>query len=332
MIVKRRLLTLRCVIKGKVQKLTSNLVMVAPQCEARDANTDTEYSKCVDLRRPHKVKRAIETMDKDSNVTEAQTKIFEAVANTRIALIVVDFQNDFISGSLSVKEGSAGEDPLDAIPIINDLANEESLDMVVYTQDWHPKNHISFVERAKDTDRMLENGHHDKELKAFDAVQFETPSLKQVLYPSHCVENSWGAQLHSDLVLPGSNVFLIRKGEETHVDSYSAFADNDGKQLNELEKLLKSNNITAVLCCGLAYDICVRHTLSDASKHGFLTGVIRDCSKAFSQEMASDTNKFLASEKIAILDASTAKSVINGEKIPIEWLSKICDKLKSDED
>ncbi|VDN27364.1 unnamed protein product [Cylicostephanus goldi] len=112
--------------------------------------------------------------------------------------------------------------------------------MVVYTQDWHPENHISFVERAKDEDRILKN-HPDKEVRAFDAVQFETPSLNQasffdsfsysVLYPSHCVENSWGAQLHSDLVLPGSNVFLIRKGEEIHVDSYSAFADNDGKQL-----------------------------------------------------------------------------------------------------
>lgn len=45
----------------------------------------------------------------------------------------------------------------------------------------------------------------------------------------------------------------------------------------ELEELLKSNGISAVLVCGLAFDICVRHTVIDANNLGFLSGVVRDC-------------------------------------------------------
>lgn len=45
--------------------------------------------------------------------------------------------------------------------------------------------------------------------------------------------------------------------------------------MSELEMLLRKNDINAVIGCGLAYDICVMHTLKDASKHGFLTCIVR---------------------------------------------------------
>ena len=57
------------------------------------------------------------------------------------ALIIVDMQNDFIDGSLAVPEAK------DIIDPINKLMEEGNYDLIVASQDWHPKGHISFASR-----------------------------------------------------------------------------------------------------------------------------------------------------------------------------------------
>ncbi|VDO66879.1 unnamed protein product [Heligmosomoides polygyrus] len=254
--------------------------------------------------------------------------IFEELSKMKVALVVVDFQNDFISGSLSVQEGTAHEDPLKAIPLLNSLISEKRLDLTVYTLDWHPANHISFLTSASDSDRKFKHKYRARKLEAFDVVTFKQPNTQQVLYPSHCVQNSWGAELHADLEIPDGAKF-IKKGTQTSVDSYSALSDNNGSKLLELEELLKSNGISAVLVCGLAFDICVRHTVIDANNLGFLSGVVRDCSAAFSAEHAADTIKQLQSEDIAIVDSLMAKRIIRREAVPTEWICQLMDHLDS---
>lgn len=50
----------------------------------------------------------------------------------------------------------------------------------------------------------------------------------QVLYPSHCVEGSWGAELHPEVIrVDGAKI--VKKGTDVYVDAYSGFADNNGK-------------------------------------------------------------------------------------------------------
>lgn len=48
-------------------------------------------------------------------------------------LIVVDMQNDFITGSLAVPNVE------DIIPIVNDIILKFSNDTIIFTRDWHPK-------------------------------------------------------------------------------------------------------------------------------------------------------------------------------------------------
>lgn len=44
-----------------------------------------------------------------------------------------------------------------------------------------------------------------EDAKLFDTVIFADPYLEQILWPKHCVMNTWGAELHKDLVIaPGS--------------------------------------------------------------------------------------------------------------------------------
>ena len=60
------------------------------------------------------------------------------------ALIVIDVQNDFCEGgALAVKDGNA------VIPLINELREKRHFDVTVFTQDWHPSNHISFASNHK---------------------------------------------------------------------------------------------------------------------------------------------------------------------------------------
>ena len=65
------------------------------------------------------------------------------------ACVVVDVQNDFITGSLSLSQCPAGQDGAEVVPVINKLLDTVPFDLVVYTKDWHPENHISFIENVK---------------------------------------------------------------------------------------------------------------------------------------------------------------------------------------
>ena len=65
------------------------------------------------------------------------------------ALVVVDVQNDFIDGSLNLQNCPAGQDGSEVIPIINSLIDTVPFDLIVYTKDWHPDNHISFIDNVK---------------------------------------------------------------------------------------------------------------------------------------------------------------------------------------
>ena len=59
------------------------------------------------------------------------------------AFIIVDVQHDFICGSLAVGAGD------EVVPVINDLIENASFDNIIYSLDWHPSNHISFLENIQ---------------------------------------------------------------------------------------------------------------------------------------------------------------------------------------
>src|SRR6188472_1187301 len=161
------------------------------------------------------------------------------------ALIVVDVQNDFADpkGSLSV----AGAQTI--VPRINQeiasaLANGAK---VVATQDWHPPSTPHF---AKDGG----------------------------VWPVHCVMETWGADIHPDLVLP-PGAPIIRKGSNGE-DGYSGFTMRDPvsgtEQTTGLDDLFRHRGIARVVVCGLATDYCVKATAIDAARLGYEVEVVSD--------------------------------------------------------
>jgi nicotinamidase/pyrazinamidase len=168
-------------------------------------------------------------------------------------LLVVDVQNDFCpGGSLAVNEGDQ------VVPVINHCS--PLFDRVIATQDWHPRNHVSFAA-----------SHPGK--KIHDVVKVN--GLEQVLWPQHCVGGTHGADFHPALNTENFSL-LLRKGTNASIDSYSAFQENDKKTKTGLDGYLRGLGIRTVYVCGLATDYCVFYSALDAVSMGFSTHVVID--------------------------------------------------------
>ncbi len=172
-------------------------------------------------------------------------------------LLVIDVQNDFCpGGNLAVADGGA------VVPVINHLMPR--FRHIVLTQDWHPSGHASFA-----------SAHPGK--AAYDTVQM--PYGEQTLWPDHCVQGTYGADFHPDL-LTDHALAVIRKGLNPAIDSYSAFAENDRTTPTGLAGLLETLKIERVFLAGLAFDFCVGWSAVDARTHGFQATVIEDATRS----------------------------------------------------
>ncbi|MEX2604742.1 MAG: bifunctional nicotinamidase/pyrazinamidase [Gracilimonas sp.] len=169
------------------------------------------------------------------------------------ALVIVDVQNDFCpGGALEVPGGD------EIIKPINNLLPE--FDCVVQTQDWHPAQHLSFA-----------SNHEDKD--PFEEIEMEYGT--QVLWPDHCVQGTKGAEFHPDLKTNPTQV-IVRKGFREHIDSYSAFFENDHETVTGLHGYLQERNVDELVITGLATDFCVKWTGLDAAKLGYKVTLIKN--------------------------------------------------------
>ena len=111
-----------------------------------------------------------------------------SVLEPQRTLLVIDMQNDFISGSLAVQGAEELLAPL------SEVMKDNVWDQIIFTKDWHPANHVSFLSnvglRELDPDWLA--GHED-EVQMFQEVVFKRdPPYHQVLWPDHCVQGSVG--------------------------------------------------------------------------------------------------------------------------------------------
>ena len=188
-------------------------------------------------------------------MTQPAPRPREVEYDERTALVVVDVQNDFAdpNGNLYV---SGGEEVVLAANREIEHAKEAGA-LIVYTQDWHPESTPHF---AKDGGT----------------------------WPTHCVQGTWGAKLHPDLVVEGP---VVQKGVDGG-DGYSGFSVRDPKSgdetSTELERILREHTIERVVVVGLAKDVCVKETVLDAVRKDFETIVINDATRAVNLEVGDD--------------------------------------------
>jgi nicotinamidase/pyrazinamidase len=168
-----------------------------------------------------------------------------------VALVVVDVQNDFADsrGTLSVPGG------VEIVSLVNmeiELALEGGA-VVVYTADWHPSH----------TPHFAQDGG---------------------IWPVHCVQNTWGAELHPNLTVSGP---VIHKGAHGE-DGYSGFSMRNpigGLPVpTELEARIAAGGAKRLVVVGLATDYCVKATALDGIRLGYETAVLLDCVRAVDLE------------------------------------------------
>lgn len=98
------------------------------------------------------------------------------------------------------------------------------------------------------------------------------------MWPDHCVQGSFGAEFHKDLVLADTDIHVL-KGKMKWVETYSGFGSIElGEDLG-LVKRLKDLGVRDVYCCGLATDYCVGSTAIDAARYSFNSYLIEDASR-----------------------------------------------------
>ena len=190
-------------------------------------------------------------------------------------LIVVDVQVDFIEGGALAVPG--GEE---VVPVINRLQSE--FDLIVATQDWHPRSHASFAAN-----------HPGKQ--PFDHIELH--GLPQTLWPVHCVQGTPGAEFAPGLDRSRWD-HVFQKGTDAEIDSYSGFFDNGHRRTTGLGEYLRGRGVTEVTVVGLATDYCVKFTALDARGEGLgvrvLTEACRgveiqpgDCARALDEMRAA---------------------------------------------
>ena len=84
-----------------------------------------------------------------------------------------------------------------------------------------------------------------------------------------------GAEFRNDLAIPHAGL-IVRKGYHRHIDSYSAFYENDRRTPTGLFGYLRERGFRRLFLAGLAFDFCVRYSAEDAKREGFDVVVIED--------------------------------------------------------
>jgi nicotinamidase/pyrazinamidase len=185
----------------------------------------------------------------------------------KAALVVVDVQNDFCpGGALAVASGDS------IIPALNRAisAFRKSRLPLVFTRDWHPRNHCSFKEQGG-------------------------------VWPRHCVARTRGARFHPRLEVPKGSI-VVSKATKPDSEAYSGF------QGTNLEKRLKRLEVGELYVGGLATDYCVKQTALDGLAAGFDVYVMTDCIKGVNlwKSDSSAAMRLVAKCGASLTDSSAA--------------------------
>lgn len=146
-------------------------------------------------------------------------------------LLIIDPQVDFITGTLPVP----GAEPAMTALASYVADNPDHYAHIIVSADRHPFRHFSFAE----------NGGP---------------------WPRHCVHDSVGAAVWPPLLdtlclSPVPSTFLY-KGQKADVEEYSIFQNKEAAGV--ITSIIRNEGIDAIDICGLAGDVCVAQSLSDA--------------------------------------------------------------------
>ncbi|MBK6904187.1 MAG: bifunctional nicotinamidase/pyrazinamidase [Saprospirales bacterium] len=176
------------------------------------------------------------------------------------ALILIDLQNDFGPGGMAEIPGSG-----QAIAVANLLM--EKFGCVAAVRDWHPANHLSFA------------ANHPWR-KPWQII--ESHGLPQLLWPMHCVQNTFGAEMAIALRQEKIDRHFF-KGTDPDMDSYGGFFDNAHLNDSGLASYLHERGIEELYLLGFPLEFGVKQTALDGLALGFRVRIVEDACPAMEE-------------------------------------------------
>lgn len=191
-----------------------------------------------------------------------------------ITLIIVDDQNDFITGTLAVKGAKNAIENTKTF-IKN---HHKDIEKIIFTLDWHPYNHTSF--------------------KKYGGI-----------WPAHCVQHTPGACIEPKLLKYIQSLEIdiefVHKGEMRDVEQYGAFSDIDisaddyPNRKYYFDSVATANVDSEFVVCGIAGDYCVKASTQNLINGGitpkmFLNGIA-------SIDDGTTINEFIKENKLEII-------------------------------
>jgi len=161
---------------------------------------------------------------------------------------------------------------------INELVSqfEKEGSPVFFTRDWHPADHCSFVSRGGP-------------------------------WPPHCVKGTLGAEFHPELYVP-TDAVIISKATKKDREAYSGF------QGTQLAEQLRRRGVKDVYVAGLATDYCVKNTVLDALREGFVASVVEDAVAGVNVKPTDSANAFRKMLSEGARRVSAKKALRNGSR------------------
>lgn len=219
-------------------------------------------------------------LNQEDLINKTTIRIPNSNKNKKFILGIIDPQNDFFEGgTLGVSDSNQILAPINKLRFLC-----FNLMDTFISQDYHNSDHISF----HTTHNKEKLSICDLETKMDDGTILKT---KQVLWPEHCIKNTFGCEFHKDLIINTKDK-IFRKGTNSNIESYSAFGDefNNNYENTKLNKWLGNKKITDIILVGLATDYCVYHTALDSIKYGYQVHLILSCIRGVQTD---STNKAL---------------------------------------
>lgn len=152
-------------------------------------------------------------------------------------LIIVDCQNDFITGTMTVKGAKQTVEEIKTFI----KSHKKEIEKIIFTVDWHPYNHRSFKRNGGE-------------------------------YPQHCVQYTPGACIEPKLLKLVQSLNIPyevgQKGEVAEFEQCGAFEDIDlledslGRRYY-FDSIVTANADSEFVVCGIAGDSSVKATIEN---------------------------------------------------------------------